>query len=72
MARYQKPYVEEVEDEARNRFKDTGARVQIVEVGNPAAVTTPTADARRLRKRKCPWESMQPLGKSVFMPTACR
>ncbi|ROV91896.1 hypothetical protein VPNG_09766 [Cytospora leucostoma] len=63
MAAYQKPTVEEVEDEARVRFKDTGIRV---------SVATVTAEARRPRKRKCPWESMQPLGKAIFMPTAYR
>lgn len=65
MAPYQKPTVEEIEDEAR-RIKENGIRMQVVGLSSAAAVVN---EAKRLRKRKCPWESTQRIGK---MPTACR
>lgn len=81
MAPYQKPTVEEVEDEAR-RHKEAGIRIQILgsHAGPgvvPTATTTPPPPpsssaaqeaARRLRKRKCAWEGAP----RPFIPTVCR
>lgn len=79
MAPYQKPTVEEVEDEAGRRHKESGIRIQILGgtgTGQYSAApiptntaTTPSYDAaRRLRKRKCAWEGVQ----RPFIPTVCR
>lgn len=69
MAPYQKPTVEEVEDEHR-KYKENGIRVQVNEISNASYWTA--ADAKRLRKRKCPWESSQRLGKATAIPTSWR
>lgn len=69
MAPYQKPTVEEVEDEHR-KYEENGIRVQINGMGNTTYSTA--ADAKRLRKRKCPWESSQRLGKATAIPASCR
>lgn len=72
MAQYQKPTVEEIEDEARKN-KENGYRIQVFEVGVGDTDLWPAvAEAKRLRKRKCPWENTQRLGKMTCMPTACR
>lgn len=74
MAPYQKPTVEEIEDEAR-RIKENGIWIHVVGLGNLThATATATAtsaasasalvtEAKRLRKRKCPWDSTQRMGK---------
>lgn len=90
MARYQKPYVEDVEDEARDWPKGASFSVQVVGLGDMASMTTTatmtttaaaaaaaamaSAETRWSRKRKCPWENVQPLHKSNFNSyrTACR
>lgn len=73
MATYQKPTVEEIEDEAR-RNRDNGIRIQITSLGNATMTSTAAAaEARRLRKRKCPWESTQGMGRMRTVPAAaCR
>ncbi|KAJ4393352.1 hypothetical protein N0V93_002560 [Gnomoniopsis smithogilvyi] len=69
MAPYQKPTVEEVEDEQR-KYKENMANGQINELGNSNHSTA--MDARRLRKRKCPWETSQRMGKATTTPKSHR
>lgn len=65
MAPYQKPTVEEVEDEYRRKRQDNGVRVHLRELGIASTAT----QARRWRKRKCPWESTQQLRKTAALAT---
>lgn len=71
MAPYQKPTVEDVEDEIRKN-QEHGFRGQAPGMGNQtwatATVLTAAVETKRLRKRKCAWEGAQ----RPFIPNVCR
>lgn len=71
MAPYQKPTVEEVEDEYRRKCSENGIRIQPFELPS-TAFSSAMAEAKRLRKRKCPWDNTQRLSKMVAVPAHCR
>lgn len=72
MARYQKPTVEEIEDEARKN-KGSGYRVTVVEVVvDDTNLWSAASEVKTLKKRKCPWENTKRLSKMTCMHTACR
>lgn len=74
MAPYQKPTVEEVEDEYRRTCSENGIRMfQPFELASAVLSSAVATEAKRLRKRKCPWDNAPRLGKMKnAVPAYCR